>query len=105
VNDVSNQYAAMPSLHTAWSTWAAVAIWGSLKHWWAKGLTLLYPLATIFCIVITGNHYFADAAGGLLVLGVAYLLTLAGYHLWHQYFGGTDPDSAPAPRVHATADR
>jgi PAP2 superfamily len=105
VNDVSNQYAAMPSLHTAWSTWAAIAIWPSLRHWWAKGLTLLYPAATVYCIVITGNHYFADAAGGLLVLGVAYLLTIAGYHLWHQRFGPSDPVSSLHPRIPARAER
>jgi len=104
VNDVSNQYAAMPSLHTAWSTWVALALWPSLRHWWSKVATLLYPLATIFCIVITGNHYFADAAGGLLFLGVAYMLTRAGHSLWRQHVGQLDPAEPPTPRVDALVD-
>ncbi len=74
VSDVSNQFAAMPSLHTAWSAWAAIAMLGIVRPWWGKALLVLYPCATVFCIVITGNHYFADALGGLLVLGVGYLV-------------------------------
>ncbi|MBO0693374.1 MAG: phosphatase PAP2 family protein [Acidimicrobiaceae bacterium] len=105
VNSVSNQYAAMPSLHTAWSTWVSLALWPSLRHWWAKVATLAYPAATIYCIVVTGNHYFADAAGGLLFLGAAYLLTRAGHSLWHQHFGEANLLSVLRPRVHATADR
>jgi hypothetical protein len=74
VNDVSNQYAAMPSLHTAWSTWCALAIAPAFRRRWAKVAIFLYPAATIFCIVVTGNHYFADAAGGLVTLALAYFL-------------------------------
>jgi hypothetical protein len=74
VNDVSNQYAAMPSLHTAWSAWCAVALFPIVRAWWARVLLIVYPIFTVFCIVITANHYFADAAAGLLVLGVSYRL-------------------------------
>jgi hypothetical protein len=81
-NDVSNQFAAMPSLHTGWSTWCALAVAPSVRNRWAKVALFLYPAATIFCIVVTGNHYFADAAGGLLTLGLAYLLTRYGGRLW-----------------------
>lgn len=69
---VSNQFAAMPSLHTAWSAWAALAIIPTIRPRWAKMVVLVYPLLTVFCIVVTGNHYFADAAGGLVALALAY---------------------------------
>ncbi len=69
---VSNQFAAMPSLHTAWSTWCALALMPTVRPRWGKIALLAYPLLTIFCIVVTGNHYFADAAGGLVTLGAAY---------------------------------
>ena len=36
VHKVSNQYAAMPSLHFAWSSWCALVFLPSLKHWWSK---------------------------------------------------------------------
>ena len=74
INQVSNQYAAMPSLHTAWALWCAVALFPVLRAWWARLLVLIYPLATIFCIVVTANHYFLDEVAGVAVLGVSYLL-------------------------------
>lgn len=33
-----------------------------------------YPALTIFCIIVTGNHYFADAAAGLAALAISYLI-------------------------------
>jgi hypothetical protein len=74
VSDVSNQYAAMPSLHTTWSAWCAVALIPLIRPWWGKVLVTLYPLLTILCIIITANHYFADVIGGLLLLAVSYVL-------------------------------
>lgn len=74
VSSVSNLYAAMPSLHTAWSTWCTVALIPVVRTRWARGLLLLYPVATVFCIIVTANHYFVDAAGGLVVLGASYLV-------------------------------
>ncbi len=74
VNDVSNQYAAMPSLHTAWSTWCALVVISLVRPWWAKALALLYPIFTIFCIVVTANHYFSDAIVGVLLVVVSYYL-------------------------------
>jgi len=72
VASVSNQLAAMPSLHTAWSTWCALAIMPLIRPLWGKVAILGYPCLTVFCIVVTGNHYFADAAGGLVTLAAGY---------------------------------
>jgi PAP2 superfamily len=71
---VSNQYAAMPSLHFAWSLWCALAIWGRTRRRWARILAALYPAATLFAIVVTANHFWLDAVGGALVLGVGWFL-------------------------------
>jgi hypothetical protein len=70
VAQVSNQYAAMPSLHFAWSAWSAFVLYPMLVRPWARLAALLYPAATLFAIVVTANHYWLDAAGGALVLGV-----------------------------------
>ncbi len=80
---ISNQYAAMPSLHIGWSTWCALAVWPLLKRRWTKAAVLLYPATTLFCIVVTGNHYWLDGAGGLLAFGIASLLGW-GLHRWNQ---------------------
>jgi hypothetical protein len=79
---VSNQYAAMPSLHIAWSVWCALVFAPAFKHGWARALVFLYPLATLFCIVVTGNHYFLDAVGGLVCLVAGYGLgrLLTSFH-------------------------
>jgi hypothetical protein len=71
---ISNQYAAMPSLHFAWSTWCACVLVPMIRPLWGKVLMALYPVITLFCIIVTANHYWADALGGAFVLGLGYLI-------------------------------
>src|SRR3546814_1279100 len=70
MKDVSNQYAAMPSMHIGWSTWSALVLVPLLRRRWAKVLAALYPVVTLVCIVVTGNHYWVDGIGGLLCLEI-----------------------------------
>jgi hypothetical protein len=74
MSKVSNQYAAMPSLHFAWSTWCALVLVPTVRHTWAKALAVAYPILTLFAIVVTANHYWLDALGGavILALGAAF---------------------------------
>ncbi|MEW2348525.1 MULTISPECIES: phosphatase PAP2 family protein [unclassified Streptomyces] len=69
---VSNQYAAMPSMHIGWSTWAGLTIIALAKTPWAKILGALYPMATLTVIVATANHFWLDAVGGLICLAFGY---------------------------------
>jgi hypothetical protein len=69
--DLSDQYAAMPSLHTAWAAWCSVALFPIIKPWWGKALAVIYPVVTIFAIVVTANHFFADVIAGLVDLAVS----------------------------------
>ena len=64
---VSNQYAAMPSLHFGWASWCAITFWPWARTRWRRVLLVAYPLVTLFAIVVTANHYLLDAAGGLVV--------------------------------------
>jgi hypothetical protein len=73
LKDVSNQYAAMPSLHSAWATWAALVLIPMVRRRWLKALIAVHPVATVFCIIVTANHYWLDAAGGLAILAGGYL--------------------------------
>jgi hypothetical protein len=93
VAKLSNQYAAMPSLHIGWSMWCTLAMWPLVRRHWAKALLVLYPIATLFCIVVTGNHYFLDAVGGLVCLGVGYMLGRGLDDWWH---GRIRHDAVPA---------
>lgn len=95
---ISNQYAAMPSLHIGWSTWCAIAVWPLLRRKWTKALVLLYPAATLFAIVVTANHYWLDGIGGLVVFGLGALIGW-GLHRWNQErldrrFAAQHPDSS-----------
>jgi hypothetical protein len=75
---LTNQYAAMPSLHFGWSLWCGVAIAILAPKAWMKALGLLHPLFTVSAIVATGNHWVLDAVGGAAVVaggfGLTYLL-------------------------------
>ncbi len=75
MSKVSNQFAAMPSVHCAWALWCACALVPRLRHRWAKVLAALYPVATVTTIVITANHYFLDAVGGFATLGAGWLIS------------------------------
>ena len=72
ISAVSNQYAAMPSLHCAWALWCAASIRSTIKGRFARELVWLYPVLTLICIVATGNHYLADAVGGGVILILGY---------------------------------
>jgi membrane-associated phospholipid phosphatase len=67
-----NLYAAMPSLHVGWATWSTLALLPLARRRWLKVLLCCYPLATIFAIVVTGNHWILDAVGGWVVLALGY---------------------------------
>ena len=74
MKSISNQYAAMPSMHIGWSSWCAFAMWPLLRKRWTKAAMLLYPAMTLFCIVVTGNHYWIDGLGGQLALAIGAFL-------------------------------
>lgn len=79
---ISNQFAAMPSVHCCWALWCACVLVPRLKSTWAKVLAALYPTMTVAVIVVTANHYVLDAVGGFAILGIGYVvahrLTRAG---------------------------
>jgi hypothetical protein len=75
VASVSNQYAAMPSLHTGWALWCAIAIFDVVRSHWAKGIAFCYPIVTVIVILGTANHYVLDAIGGVATLGCGYMAT------------------------------
>ena len=64
----------MPSVHIAWSTFCALALVPRMKTRGRKILAASYPALTLVVIVITANHYFVDAAGGLLILTIGWLV-------------------------------
>ncbi|WP_338696809.1 phosphatase PAP2 family protein [Streptomyces sp. Q6] len=72
---MTNQYAAMPSLHVGWALWCGVMLWRHGRTPYAKAAGVAYPLITTIVVMGTANHYFFDALAGGAVMGVGLLLT------------------------------
>ncbi|CAL9454382.1 phosphatase PAP2 family protein [Streptomyces sp. enrichment culture] len=72
---LTNQYAAMPSLHVGWALWCGVILWRYGGTRTAKAAGVIYPLVTTLVVMGTANHYFLDAVAGAAVMGVGLLLT------------------------------
>ncbi|MGE0026397.1 MAG: phosphatase PAP2 family protein [Thermoleophilia bacterium] len=71
-----NPVAAMPSLHVGM---APVVAWALIRltPWvWTRALGWAYPVLIAVCIVVTGNHYVLDIAGGLAIVLPAAALAL-----------------------------
>lgn len=66
---VTNQYAAMPSMHAGWSIWSMLVLAPMVRRRWVKVLVYAYPWLTLFTIMVTANHYWIDAVGGIAALG------------------------------------
>ncbi|GHI03134.1 hypothetical protein AQI88_01960 [Streptomyces cellostaticus] len=67
---LSNQFAAMPSLHFGWALMVAIGLIAATRSPWRR-LWLLHPLITLLVIVGTANHYWLDAIVATAMLGAA----------------------------------
>ncbi|MFF3905126.1 phosphatase PAP2 family protein [Streptomyces sp. NPDC001848] len=79
LKDMSNQYAAMPSMHIGWSLWCGLTIFALSTVPWARVLGLLYPATTLVVIVATANHFWLDAVGGTLCLAFGFAVVRVWY--------------------------
>jgi hypothetical protein len=66
-----NQYAAVPSMHIAFSLMVAAPAVALSRNLAARMLWSVYPLLVFAVIVTTGNHYWLDAAAGAAVACLA----------------------------------
>ncbi|WP_105971307.1 phosphatase PAP2 family protein [Streptomyces geranii] len=89
---LSNQFAAMPSLHFGWALMVAIGLIVATRSRW-RWLWLLHPLVTLVVIVGTANHYWLDAIVASALLGIA----LAVVHLPHRTESTAGQGSRLAP--------
>jgi membrane-associated phospholipid phosphatase len=69
-----NPYAAVPSMHVAFSLMLAVPAIRLVRRRVAKVLWALYPPLVTAVVISTGNHWWFDAAAGALVALTAALV-------------------------------
>jgi membrane-associated phospholipid phosphatase len=75
IHTFGNQYAAMPSLHSADALIVGYCLAMSCRRWWSRALWLLWPVWVWFCVIATANHYVLDVLAGIAVAVVALLVT------------------------------
>jgi membrane-associated phospholipid phosphatase len=66
----SNQYAAMPSLHSADALIVGVSLALLVRSRPIKAAWLLWPLTVWFAVLVTGNHFWLDVVGGIIAAGI-----------------------------------
>ena len=71
VEFAANPYAAMPSLHSADALIVGVVLFSVCRSPIAKVLWLLWPAWVWFSVMGTGNHFWLDVLGGILVAMIA----------------------------------
>ncbi|MEU0136616.1 phosphatase PAP2 family protein [Streptomyces sp. NPDC006296] len=97
LSGMTNQYAAMPSLHVGWAVWCGVLMWRHGRHPLVRAAGVAYPLMTVLVVMGTANHYFLDAVAGTAVMTVGALLTRPFMRLADRVKDRVRTASAPAP--------
>ena len=69
-----DQLSALPSVHVAWALLIAFFVLTVSPSRW-RWLILLHPVATIFVVVATANHYWLDGISAGLLMALALPVT------------------------------
>jgi hypothetical protein len=77
--ELTNQFAAMPSMHAGWALWCGFVLVRLGGRAWVRVLGALYPVVTVLVILSTANHYLLDAAAGAVIVAA----TMAAS--WHAH--------------------
>ncbi|MCW2794986.1 phosphatase PAP2 family protein [Nocardioides sp.] len=67
LDGLTNEFAAMPSLHVGWAIWVAWAI-ASRTGRRGRALAIAYAVGTVIVVIGTGNHWVLDALAGALLM-------------------------------------
>jgi hypothetical protein len=69
-----NPFAAVPSLHFGYALLVGVTVALVARRRLVRALGLIYPAVMLLVIVGTGNHFFFDAIGGAVAVGLGFLV-------------------------------
>ena len=67
---LTDQFAAMPSLHAGWAVWCAW-VWRRTGGSFSRRLGWIYPASIAATVVATANHYVLDVVAGVLLALIA----------------------------------
>ncbi|MHB8573759.1 MAG: phosphatase PAP2 family protein [Dehalococcoidia bacterium] len=95
-----NPYAAVPSMHVGWVLLMGLTVWrfaGARRLAW---LGLALPALMTVAVVVTGNHYFADAFFGVLTALIGlWIARFAERHLYHDRHVNETLESPASERI------
>jgi hypothetical protein len=74
VEAYSNPVAAVPSLHAGWALGVGIGLVRFARRRALQLLGVLYPVAVLLTIVVTGNHFIFDALAGMAVLVAGFMI-------------------------------
>ncbi|MER7544904.1 phosphatase PAP2 family protein [Actinomadura sp.] len=61
----ADQFAAVPSLHMAWTMWVGVELARVKAKRWVQWLNVAHILLTLYVILATANHFLVDAVAAV----------------------------------------
>jgi PAP2 superfamily len=71
----SDPVAAVPSLHAGWAVGVGLGLILYARPLFWKIVGVIYPLAVILTIIVTGNHFIFDAIAGVVVMALGFWLS------------------------------
>ena len=91
---LTNQYAAMPSLHVGWNLLMGIAIVTQTRYLFWKVFGVAMPLLMFVATIVTANHFIVDGLAGatIALVGLAVAWKLTGPPAQRN----TTPSTAPA---------
>ena len=75
--EFTNQFAAMPSLHSGWDLLVGIAIVSAAGTAWLRTVGFALPALMMISVVATGNHYVLDVVAGVALALVGHVAALA----------------------------
>jgi membrane-associated phospholipid phosphatase len=69
-----NPYAAVPSMHCAFALMVGLSAARLSRHWYTRAIWMMWPALVVWVVIVTGNHYWVDAALGALVAACSALV-------------------------------
>jgi len=79
----ADQYSAMPSVHVAWAALVPIAVITASRSKW-RWLILLHFAATVYVVVVTANHFWADGIVAVALLAISLALQAVMARLVHR---------------------
>ncbi|WP_051943559.1 phosphatase PAP2 family protein [Streptacidiphilus rugosus] len=84
LGSLTNEFAAMPSLHVGWALWCGLMLFAHAKDRTVRTLGLLYPVVIALVVMGTANHYLLDVLAGAGVVVVGRLLVGPALRAWNR---------------------